>query len=110
MRVCLSCQMPTPTLLILFSRYIFKSICLCVIVRVQIELTDICVVQEHGVRDLVNDIITNPAYIDDQGRLRVKRRILATDPQHNCPNPCGVNICKGKSGIQYEKGRHMTHL
>lgn len=88
----------------------FQSICLCVIVRVQIELTDICVVQEHGVHDLVNDIITNPAYIDDQGRLRVKRRILATDPQHNCPNPCGVNICKGKSGIQYEKGRHMTHL
>lgn len=83
-----------------------RFMCLCVIVRVQIGLTA-CVVQEHGVRDLVSDIITNPAYIDDQGRLRIKRRILATDPQHNCPNPCGVNICKGTqhSGIQVEKGK-----
>lgn len=88
-----------------------RFMCWCVIiVRVQIELTT-CVVQEHGVRDLVSDIITNPAYIDDQGRLRIKRRILATDPQHNCPNPCGVNICKGTySGIQDEKGNRVAHL
>ncbi|CDH60398.1 acid phosphatase [Lichtheimia corymbifera JMRC:FSU:9682] len=59
------------------------------------------ILKEHGVRDLVSDIITNPAYIDDQGRLRIKRRILATDPQHNCPNPCGVNICKGQELDNY---------
>ncbi|KAG0891371.1 hypothetical protein G6F34_011742 [Rhizopus arrhizus] len=50
----------------------------------------------YDVRDCVTQIITNPAYIDEKGRLRVQRYILASDPQHNCTNPCSVNICKGK--------------
>ncbi|EIE82899.1 hypothetical protein G6F46_000709 [Rhizopus delemar] len=50
----------------------------------------------YDVRDCVTQVITNPAYIDEKGRLRVQRYILASDPQHNCTNPCSVNICKGK--------------
>ncbi|KAG2223122.1 hypothetical protein INT45_005678 [Circinella minor] len=59
------------------------------------------ILRAHGLRDHIADIITNPAYTDDQGRLRVKRRILVTDPQHNCPNTCTVNICKGQELDQY---------
>ncbi|KAI9274449.1 phosphatase phospho-type [Phascolomyces articulosus] len=59
------------------------------------------ILRNHGLHDLIADIITNPAYTDDKGRLRVNRRILATDPQHNCPNTCGVNICKGQELDRY---------
>lgn len=43
----------------------------------------------------MTEIITNPAYEDDQGRLRVHRHVLPTGPQHGCANPCALNICKG---------------
>ncbi|KAI8088884.1 phosphatase phospho-type [Halteromyces radiatus] len=54
------------------------------------------ILKAYGVRDLVHDIITNPAYFDDKNRLRIRRRILATAPPHNCPNVCALNICKGQ--------------
>ncbi|CEG80674.1 hypothetical protein RMATCC62417_14974 [Rhizopus microsporus] len=54
------------------------------------------ILKAYGVRDCVTEIITNPAYIDEQGRLRVRRYILSTDLPHNCSNPCSVNICKGR--------------
>ncbi|KAI9497808.1 phosphatase phospho-type [Zychaea mexicana] len=59
------------------------------------------ILRAHGVRDLVSDIITNPAYTDDQGRLRINRRILSTEAPHNCPNTCTVNICKGQELDRY---------
>lgn len=43
----------------------------------------------------MTEIITNPHYTDGQGRLRVHRHVLATGPQHQCLNPCSLNICKG---------------
>lgn len=46
--------------------------------------------------DCVTEIITNPSYIDEQGRLRIRRHLLETSEQHNCSNPCSVNICKGQ--------------
>lgn len=57
----------------------------------------------HGIRHLVTDIITNPAYFDEEGRLRVQRHIPAEGPQHHCPNLCAVNICKGS------RSRDRTH-
>ncbi|KAI8145835.1 phosphatase phospho-type [Fennellomyces sp. T-0311] len=59
------------------------------------------ILRANGVRDLVSDIITNPAYIDDQGRVRVNRLLLASAPPHNCPNTCTVNICKGQELDRY---------
>jgi pyridoxal phosphate phosphatase PHOSPHO2 len=54
------------------------------------------IIKVNGVRDCVSDIITNPNYYDDKGRVRIHRRVLATDLQHECIHPCNVNICKGK--------------
>ncbi|KAI8338883.1 phosphatase phospho-type [Chlamydoabsidia padenii] len=61
------------------------------------------ILKAYGVRDLVDDIITNPAYFDDQHQLRVQRRIKANDPPHQCPHVCAVNICKGQEIDTYVK-------
>ncbi|KAI8971746.1 putative phosphatase-domain-containing protein [Mycotypha africana] len=49
-----------------------------------------------GVIDCITEIVTNPSYIDDQGRLRVRRHVPVDAPQHNCPNECAANLCKGQ--------------
>ncbi|OBZ86898.1 Pyridoxal phosphate phosphatase PHOSPHO2 [Choanephora cucurbitarum] len=54
------------------------------------------IMEAYGVRDCITEIITNPACEDEQGRLRVRRYIQPSNAQHNCTNPCSVNICKGK--------------
>ncbi|KAG0174789.1 hypothetical protein DFQ28_004475 [Apophysomyces sp. BC1034] len=59
------------------------------------------ILQAYDVRDLVDDIITNPVYTDEQGRWRIQRRIPATAPQHSCANHCAVNICKGQELDRY---------
>ncbi|CAO3587082.1 unnamed protein product [Absidia cylindrospora] len=59
------------------------------------------ILKAYGVRDLVHDIITNPAYYDDIQRLRIHRRILATAPPHQCPHVCAINICKGQELDRY---------
>ncbi|KAF7727910.1 hypothetical protein EC973_006909 [Apophysomyces ossiformis] len=59
------------------------------------------ILQAYGVRDLISDIITNPVYTDGQGRWRIQRLVPATAPQHNCPNQCAVNICKGQELDRY---------
>ncbi|KAL1935553.1 hypothetical protein VTP01DRAFT_4693 [Rhizomucor pusillus] len=59
------------------------------------------ILKAHGIRHLVTDIITNPAYFDEKGRLRVQRHIPAEGPQHHCPNLCAVNICKGQELDRY---------
>jgi pyridoxal phosphate phosphatase PHOSPHO2 len=61
----------------------------------------------------VSDIITNPNYYDDKGRVRIHRRVLATDPQHECIHPCNVNICKGKElddMMQRYKPKKMAYI
>ncbi|ORY96772.1 phosphatase phospho-type [Syncephalastrum racemosum] len=59
------------------------------------------ILKAHGLYDHITSIITNPSYIDDQGRLRIKRRIPADAPPHGCSNACAVNICKGRELDQY---------
>ncbi|KAI7892444.1 phosphatase phospho-type [Mucor mucedo] len=54
------------------------------------------ILKAYGVQDCVTEIITNPSYTDEQGRLRIRRHVLATETPHNCTNPCSVNICKGQ--------------
>ncbi|SAM06140.1 hypothetical protein [Absidia glauca] len=64
------------------------------------------ILKAYGVRDLVDDVITNPAYFDEKNRLRVNRRILASSPPHQCQFRCAVNLCKGQELKNYinEKG------
>ncbi|KAI8390828.1 phosphatase phospho-type [Radiomyces spectabilis] len=59
------------------------------------------ILRAYGVRDLVSDIITNPAYTDEKHRFRIQRHIPASDPPHQCPNSCAVNICKGQELDKY---------
>ncbi|CAO3593917.1 unnamed protein product [Absidia cylindrospora] len=56
------------------------------------------ILKAYGVHDLIDDVITNPAYFDGKNRLRVNRRILASSPPHQCPRTCAVNICKDLIG------------
>jgi hypothetical protein len=51
-----------------------------------------------GLQDLYTEIVTNPAEWDQSGLLKVGRHIDPSGPQHNCPNGCNPNICKG--GLQ----------
>lgn len=53
------------------------------------------VLNHFNVRHLFTHIITNPAHFDEGGCLRVRRMIPANATQHNCPNGCSLNICKG---------------
>ncbi|KAI8338951.1 phosphatase phospho-type [Chlamydoabsidia padenii] len=61
------------------------------------------ILKAHGVYDLVDDVITNPAYFDEKNRLRVNRRILASSTPHQCPYSCAVNMCKGQELTAYIK-------
>ncbi|KAJ3186491.1 hypothetical protein HDU85_007311 [Gaertneriomyces sp. JEL0708] len=55
----------------------------------------------NGISEYFSRIITNPAHIDDEGVLRIQRLTAADGPQHNCPNGCAVNICKGQELMQF---------
>ncbi|KAI8981570.1 phosphatase phospho-type [Pilobolus umbonatus] len=54
------------------------------------------ILKAYQVHDCVTEIITNPTYVDERGRMRIRRLIQSSDPQHNCINPCAENICKGR--------------
>lgn len=53
--------------------------------------------QRHGLSDLFDTIITNPASFStsEPNRLRIGRRLPADGPQHSCKVGCLVNMCKG---------------
>lgn len=57
--------------------------------------------QHHGLTDLFDTIITNPAHWEaatasrSADLLRVGRRIPADGPQHSCKVGCLENMCKG---------------
>lgn len=48
--------------------------------------------QKHGIRELFDEILTNPAEFDEHERLIV--RPYHTPPPHKCPL-CPPNLCKG---------------
>ncbi|KAI9030835.1 phosphatase phospho-type [Phycomyces nitens] len=59
------------------------------------------ILETYNVRNLVTDIITNTLYTDSQGRFRVGRRTPASGLQHNCPQGCSANLCKGMELSRY---------
>ncbi|KAK4267339.1 hypothetical protein QN277_024131 [Acacia crassicarpa] len=53
------------------------------------------ILKHHGVRDRFSEIITNPSFIDEQGRLRIFPYHDYLQSSHGC-NLCPPNMCKGK--------------
>ncbi|KAM3325094.1 hypothetical protein P3S67_000218 [Capsicum chacoense] len=48
---------------------------------------------EHSrIKDFFSEINTNPSYVDDEGKLRIRSY---HDFDHKCNNPCPPNRCKG---------------
>jgi len=50
-------------------------------------------VQGYGLAHIFDQVITNPAEPDADGRLHIRRRIPPDQP-HGCKH-CPVNLCKG---------------
>jgi len=50
------------------------------------------ILKRHGLEDLFELIVTNPAGWTDDGCLSLRRR---AEVPHGCPNGCGPNMCKG---------------
>ncbi|RXK35649.1 pyridoxal phosphate phosphatase phospho2 [Tremella mesenterica] len=55
------------------------------------------ILAKHGLTDLFDVIITNPARWDDQhpDLIHVGRRLPASSPPHGCSVGCLANMCKG---------------
>lgn len=55
------------------------------------------ILEDNDIKDHFAEVITNPAKWDEgSGALLIRRRIEREDPQHNCPNKCYPNMCKGQ--------------
>jgi len=54
------------------------------------------ILEDKKLADHFAEVITNPARWDESGLLLIRRRIERGDPQHNCPNSCYQNMCKGQ--------------
>jgi len=53
------------------------------------------ILEDKGLTNLFDEIITNPAEWDSSGLLKLRRRIDPQGPQHTCPVGCQANLCKG---------------
>jgi len=54
------------------------------------------ILEYHGLGDLFEEIVTNPAEWTEDGLLRVRRRVDPDGPQHTCKVGCSPNMCKGE--------------
>ncbi|KAM3325102.1 hypothetical protein P3S67_000226 [Capsicum chacoense] len=50
------------------------------------------ILEHSGIKDFFSEINTNPSYVDDEGKLRIRPY---HDFDHKCNNPCPPNMCKG---------------
>lgn len=54
------------------------------------------ILKHHGLENLFDEIVTNPAEFTAEGLLKLERRVLATaEIQHGCKVGCSANMCKG---------------
>lgn len=51
------------------------------------------ILKNHGIYDCFSDIITNPTFVDEQGRLRIFPYHGSAMPPHGC-DLCPPNLCK----------------
>lgn len=55
------------------------------------------ILEHQGVKDVFDEIVTNPAHFESNGTLNVQRRIPAdAAQQHQCKVGCSPNMCKGE--------------
>ncbi|KAI3754207.1 hypothetical protein L1987_53985 [Smallanthus sonchifolius] len=52
------------------------------------------ILKNHGIYDCFSDIITNPTFVDKEGRLRIFPYHGSAVPPHGC-DLCPPNLCKG---------------
>ncbi|PHU18214.1 Inorganic pyrophosphatase 1 [Capsicum chinense] len=72
------------------------------------------ILKHSGIKDWFSEINTNPSYVDDEGKLRIRSY---HNFDHKCDNPCPPNMCKGlviermqeSFGLEWNKKR-MIYL
>jgi len=64
------------------------------------------ILEHHGMQDIFDQIITNPAHFDNNGTLIIKRRIDPSGPQHSCSIGCSPNMCKGEELTKFLEQRN----
>lgn len=55
------------------------------------------ILEAKNLRNLFDEIITNPASWETSGLLKLRRRVDPEGPQHKCNVGCSANMCKGQS-------------
>ncbi|KAJ3212577.1 hypothetical protein HDU67_003729 [Dinochytrium kinnereticum] len=58
------------------------------------------ILKAKNARHYVSEIITNPGWWDETGKLNVRRRVGEGDEPHGCQSICAVNLCKGKEMME----------
>lgn len=54
------------------------------------------ILKHHGISECFTEIYTNPGYVDEEGRLRIRPYHDFHRSSHGCKNVCPPNMCKGK--------------
>jgi pyridoxal phosphate phosphatase PHOSPHO2 len=58
------------------------------------------ILKHHGVLHLIQKVVTNKGYFDENNRLRVGRFHDRSLPPHSCAIGCPANLCKGEQPLQ----------
>ncbi|KAJ7963157.1 Inorganic pyrophosphatase [Quillaja saponaria] len=53
------------------------------------------ILKHHGVRDCFSEIVANPSYVNEEGRLRIFPYHDFMKSSHGCKLICSPNMCKG---------------
>ncbi|XP_031090769.1 inorganic pyrophosphatase 1-like [Ipomoea triloba] len=54
------------------------------------------ILKHHGISECFSEIYSNPGYVDEEGRLRIRPYHDFHSSPHGCNNVCPPNMCKGK--------------
>ncbi|KAJ7079157.1 phosphatase phospho-type [Mycena belliarum] len=54
------------------------------------------ILQDKGLTEMFDEVVTNPASWDPSGLLVLRRRVDPSGPQHACAVGCSANMCKGE--------------
>ncbi|XP_019198540.1 PREDICTED: inorganic pyrophosphatase 1-like [Ipomoea nil] len=54
------------------------------------------ILKHHAIGECFSEIYTNPGFVDEEGRLRIRPYHDFHSSPHGCNNVCPPNMCKGK--------------
>ena len=77
------------------SVFITTILKVCTSPVIILNLFDRPLLQEKGLENLFDEIITNPAKWEPSGLLNLRRKVDPDGPQHSCKVGCAPNMCKG---------------